>query len=200
MTTCDRMRQRLLLAGSGELPALERTAVDRHLAACLECRRFHAQAAWILDRVPAALEATPPVLDPASLEARARTGLAPLIPFRLPRALAAAAALALAILGAALWLGPLRPDRALEKSPRLALLDEWQFWLVSSLEREDGETDALQFASVWNEQDLARHLLALEGLLPEETGFLEEFGVESILEALPPITLRDCNTPAPLRS
>jgi predicted anti-sigma-YlaC factor YlaD len=201
MTTCDRIRQNLLLAGTGELPSEEKATLDRHLAACSECRRFQADAAWIAAHAPVALEASPPVLALDRLETRARTRLAPLLPFRLPRVLAAAAALVLAILGAAIWLVPLlRPARAPEGLPRIALLDEWQFWLVSGLGLRDEDTGVVAFAAGWNEYDFARHLLALEGLLPEEAGMVEENNAEAIPEALPPITLRGYNTLAPLRS
>ncbi len=200
MTTCDAIRKNLLLAGSGELPPGDRTALDRHLAACPECRGFATDAAWIAARAPGAMEAAPPVLNLARLEARARSSQAPLLPFRLPRVLAAAAAVALVILGAALWLVPLRPDRESEQGLRIALLDEWQFWLVSSLGVRDEETGLLAFAAGWSEKEFARHLLELEGLLPEGAGLIEANGSDTIPEALPPITFRGRNTRGPLHS
>ena len=200
MTTCDEIRRQMLLAGSGELTAEAKTALDRHLAACPECRRFQSDAAWIAAHAPAALEAPPPVLNLTRLENRARVRLAPLLPFPLPRVLAAAAALALALLGAALWLDARPPAREPAEQPRITLLDEWQFWLIASLDNPDEDADSPRFAANWNEHDFARHLLALEGLLPEESCFTEENGAELIPEALPPITFQDCNSPAPLRS
>lgn len=201
MKTCDLIRRDLLLAASGELPAADREPLDRHLASCRECRRFQEDAGWIAARAPAALEAPAPALDPVRLEAQARRPRGLVIPlFRHRLAWAAAAALLLGVLGGAPLLLSPRGETGKGAEPRLAILAEWQFWMVSSLGWQEGNAAAPVFLEGWNEREFARHLLVLEGLLPEDDQAAEEAMPEAAPGALPPITIRACNNLELLRS
>ena len=200
MKTCDLYQRDILLEDSGELEAVERDALSRHLAACPECRRFKADCAWIKDRAPAALERTPVRLNLVLLEKRARIHRATVVGFRSVAALSAIAALFMAFLGAASWLASRQSGEKTGVHQKLALLDEWQFWMGSSVEpSEQGSTPA-SYLDGWNERDFARHLLVWEGLLPEEEAAVEEEYVEPTGGALPPITLQDYNIGGLLRS
>lgn len=198
MKTCDSYRRLMLLDDSGELAENERSDLRLHLAECLECRRFQMDFARLAARTPAALDIHPPQLDIPQLEAKVRRQRR-LLRFQLSAVLAAAAALILAVVGPGHWL-PTLHEKGVQTAPQhLALLNEWQFWLVSYVGQQGHETSPAAYLEDWNKGDLARHLLVLEGLLPDEESVLEDSLLITPGE-LPPITLRGCNIPELLRS
>jgi hypothetical protein len=164
----------------------------------LECRRFQLDFARLAARTPAALECHPPQLDIPRLEANVRRRTR-ILRLQISAVLAVAAALVLAVVGPGRWL-PLIQEKGVQPAPQhLALLDEWQFWLVSYVGQQGHETSPATYREDWNKGDLARHLLVLEGLLPDEESDEEVF-LPITPGALPPITHRGCNIPALLRS
>jgi hypothetical protein len=198
MKTCESMERQILLAQSGELGETELTALAAHVAECPACRLYERQVAWISVRTPRFLEAKAPVLIPAQLTARARRRNR-LLHFPVSYWLGAAAALFLALFGARYWL----TDPVSDGPPprhRLALLNEWQFWMVSFTGESEEQTNCLVFAKDWSQGELARHLLVLEGLLPEEDLINAEEMPEVTPGELPPITLREYSIRGLLRS
>jgi hypothetical protein len=195
--TCEAARRLMLLADSGEADGREQAELAGHLAACAACRRVQSEnrqlAAWArsIPMRPA------PALSVPALEEKGRPAL---LRFRLPVLASIAAALFLTLLGASQWLMPLGGLENKAVPARGALLDEWQFWMVSTIGQQAETEVASAFLPEWNERDFARHLLVLEGLLPEEEVLAEEELPESTPGALPPISLQGYNTPAPLRS
>ncbi len=200
MTTCESYRNLILLAASHELNTLERNRLGLHLAACSDCRAFEKDANWLAAHAAKARPEKPPRLDIPQLESRSRRLRRRVLQLRLSVALSAAAALMLVVTGPRLWVSPLSGTSPQPELQHLALLDEWQFWLVSWVAQQGHETTPLVFQEGWNEQDFARHLLVLEGLVPEETAIVEENGREATPGALPPITLQGYSIPALLRS
>ncbi len=196
--TCEAIRRLMLLADSGELEAEDRQALAGHLDSCAPCRRIQDENRQLLALVRTHRGRTAPALSVAALEGKAKRRL---LLFRVPMMVCAVAALFLALLGSGQRLLPLIGIEGPSAPARSALLDEWQFWMVSSLTPQNESTAATAFESEWNQRDFARHLLVLEGLLPdEEATVIDEEYPESTPGALPPITLRGCNTPALLRS
>jgi hypothetical protein len=200
MKTCDSYRNHILLADSGELAEAELYDLARHLDGCFECRRFQSDARSLTARSTAALAACPPPLDIPQLNAQARHWRRRILRIQFAMALSAAAAILLALVGPGQWFYPYHGNSGQPVPQHLALLDEWQFWMISYVGQQDHGSTATAFPQGWNERDFARHLLALEGLLPEEETGIEEEIQESTPGALPPITLRGCNTPELLRS
>jgi anti-sigma factor RsiW len=194
-TACEKARRLMPAADTGELDAADSRELDLHLGACAACRRLVAENRLILARYRRLPARRAPVLSVATLEDRTNRRL---LSFRAPLILAAIAALLLALLGTGHWLIPLDGLDNPAAPGRTALLDEWQFWMVSSVGHQ-AETE-VALADSWDESEFARHLLVLEGLLPEdELGFDEE-NPDTTPGELPPISLRDCSRLGLLRS
>lgn len=192
MKTCESISRLKLLVDTGEAGEAERRLVESHLAGCLSCRTLEQEQTRLTTLVKAVSIPKPPRLDPRVLEAEARRR-----PALLRWPLLAAAALAMALAGGWLWVSEGAGGAA--GVPRTALLDEWQFWLVSTVGHTADNVET-PFLTDWNERDFARHLLVLEGLMPEEEYSAEEELQDVTSGVLPPISLQDCNSPSLLRS
>jgi hypothetical protein len=196
--TCEAIGSLMLLADSGELEAEGRKALAWHLASCAPCRRIRDENRQLLAMVRTHRGRTAPALSVPALEGKAKRRL---LLFRVPMVACAVAALFLALLGSGQRLLPLIGIEGPATPARSALLDEWHFWMVSSTAPQNESPVTTAFESEWNQRDFARHLLVLEGLLPdEEAAAIEEEYPEATPGELPPITLRGCNTPELLRS
>lgn len=200
MNLCDPYRRLLLLEDSGELTEPERGELLAHLASCQECRRFQADLVQLSARAVTALEVPPPKLDLPRLEARARDQSRRVLRVQFAVILSAAAALLLAVLVPGLWMTPPRGNGNPTVPQHVALLSEWQFWLVSYIGPQGHDSSSTPYRDDWNKREFARHLLVLEGLLPEEDAVLDEDFPEIIPGEPPPITRRGCNRPVLLRS
>ncbi|MDQ3695656.1 MAG: anti-sigma factor [Chloroflexota bacterium] len=66
---CEHVRADLAAYALGSLSAAERTAIERHLAGCADCRRQAAELADAVAMLPRALAAASPLAPPASLKA-----------------------------------------------------------------------------------------------------------------------------------
>ncbi|MFO7535189.1 MAG: hypothetical protein R6X19_05835 [Kiritimatiellia bacterium] len=199
MKTCESMERQILLAQSGELGETELTALAEHVSVCPACRLYQRQVAWISERTPRILETKAPVLDSTRLATRARCRNRPLLRYPVSFLLGAAAALILALFGTRYWLA----DTDSEEPPphhRLALLNEWQFWMVSLTGESAEQTNGLVFAKDWSQGELARHLLVLEGLVPEDDSIEYEEMPDVTPGELPPITLQGYSIRELLRS
>lgn len=200
MNTCESIQRQILLAESGELEEARKGPLADHLAACPACRLYQRQTAWIGARAPRFLEGNAPLLDPAQLDIRARQGKHTILRLPVSLWLGAVAALFLAFLGARYWLTPAHSDSNGTPPHRLAMLDEWQFWMVSYAGPQAEESTSPVFGNDWNEGEFARHLLVLEGLLPEEEAIADEDLPGITPGELPPITLREYSIRGLLRS
>lgn len=193
MKTCESIGGLLLLVETGEASPAECRLVESHLAVCPACQTLMQAQTRVMSLAKAVSSSASPQLDILLLEDRARRK-----PVILRWPILTAAALALALAGGVLWLSE-GVDRK-SGIPRTALLDEWQFWLVSTVGHLNEIQAETPFLTNWNERDFARHLLVLEGLMPEEDYAAEDESQDATNGGLPPISLRDCSNPAPLRS
>ena len=176
---CEQVEQSILLQDSGELNAVGRFRLARHLAACPACRSYQVD----LHATRNALHALPtPALAPGDraiiLEAASpdRREVVAWAPGRQPVAWwrpALATAVLAALLGAGLYLRPgtsPAPVEVARKAPAPVVttldeavdeeLDALQQLLVASLEDTPTRTEA----ETLDEETLARELLALQEL------------------------------------
>ena len=178
MKNCDRIRQWLLLAASGELPSRHRRRMEEHVASCEDCRAF-ASLLGPADAAGACLPDSGPsdrVLHAIRVAAQehcaARTPVA--APWSRPPilALALAASLVVSLAG---WFLVGREGRA----ERIHTMKSAITMVVAADSQEVATTDAERP----DLRALARQLLAMEGLSLEETG---EDDLFNRLEELPP--------------
>lgn len=179
MTTCEEMRNRLLLRQSGEYIEGSDGPLKAHLATCDECRRFAADLDRLAALAPAALACDAPASIrriPAPAHAPASIRL-----LRLARPWAAAAAVALVALG---LLFRLKSSSFKDDAPpphaafafRDARVREWRYWVMVGLGHD--EAMAWEIATAENggsPAEMAQQLLLFEGLGPDA-----EWGVETL--------------------
>ena len=180
MTTCEEMRNRLLLRQSGEYIEGSDGPLRAHLATCDECRRFAADLDRLATLAPEALACDAPV-SIRRIPAPARAPVSIRL-FRLSRPWAAAAAVALVALGVLLFRpkssssedAPPPPHAAL--ASRDALVREWRYWVMVGLGHDEAMAWAVSTAeNGGSPAEMAQQLLLFEGLGPDA-----EWGVETL--------------------
>jgi len=179
---CADCRNKILLDNAGELSHRQAEALRDHLAACPDCRDYGQQ----LEKLTAAAVEGLPVGEPTRATlARIRAAAEASPPARVvlfPRpvlpSLAYAAALLL-VLGAWFTFAPNgKTDPAVSLSSLVAMVTGEE---VAQAEPEASATDDEQLRA------LARQILIMEGLAPEELG---EWDSATLDVELPPTTLR----------
>jgi len=183
MTTCEEMRNRLLLRQSGEYIEGSDGPLRAHLATCDECRRFAVDLDLLAALAPAALACDAPV----SIRRIPAPACAPVSIrlLRLVRPWAAAAAVALVVLGVLLFRPKSSSSSSLEDTPPLphaalasrdALVREWRYWVMVGLGHDEAMAWAVSTAeNGGSPAEMAQQLLLFEGLGPDA-----EWGVETL--------------------
>jgi len=170
---CERAQQRVLLAGTGELPDLEVSELNEHLGGCEECRGFSRETARILSVAGNALPDGDPstaVMNAIMARAQSNSEETSTIFFRPAiRLLAYAAGFMLILAGGYLYLATepdtTHPSKVSQMSTIVAMVGEDE---TATIPETVGNSERD------NLRALARQLLQHEGLLLEEAQVDEE--------------------------
>ena len=167
---CLKIQRNMLLLQSGELPDRKARALAQHVAACAACRAYRDDLDRLATASREAIPATERSLQPATMIAIRRAALRDTppvkrVPFRLPylRVYSYAAAVLLT-LGGVLWVSS--HWQAAGRNNRITA-----FASLITVATEEATENGIVSVATDNDQlhGLARQLLAIEGLNPDES-------------------------------